>query len=228
MRDSSLSLPVPFAAPVWKRVLPKSLRARLFASDDCLHFVRRQAVVLESTADRAAQLILNPRRASELIGELSQLEQQAKGNEAQGTLLLKTCVITPCDSDDLRTLLSRMRWSIESLHRVSACAQLHPPELGQDPAARILGRHAKLSRHIHKIIDAAFAVSAIEAFTEEYRAHDRESRRLLREAHGLLADSALPASLRLREKEILRRLAIFRGCTNQLAVSLETLHFKNN
>ena len=228
MRDSSLSLPVPFEPPAWKRAIPKGLRARLFAGDDGLHYVRRQAIVLESAADRAAQLMLNARRATELLDEISQLEQQARSNEAEGTLILKTCVITPCDSDDLRTLLSRMRWSIESLHRVSACAQIHPPDLVKDQAAQILDRHAKLSRHIHKIVDATFAVRAIEDFTADYRAHDSLTRRLLRESHGLIAQSDLSLALRFREKEILRRLTIFRGCVQQLAVSLETLHFKNN
>ncbi|MBY0374795.1 MAG: hypothetical protein K2Q23_12425, partial [Bryobacteraceae bacterium] len=76
--------------------------------------------------------------------------------------------------------------------------------------------------------DATFAVRAIENFTADYRAHDSLTRRLLRESHGLIAQSDLSLALRFREKEILRRLTIFRGCVQQLAVSLETLHFKNN
>ena len=228
MRDNALSLPVPFEAPAWKRLIPRRLRARLFSGDDCLHYVRQQAIALESTAGRASQLLLNPKRSAELLHEIAQLEQQAVANESQGTLLLKTCVITPCDSDDLRTLLSRMRWSIESLHRVSACAELHPPEIIRDPSAQILEGHAKLSRQIHTIVDATFAVRAIEDFTAAYRAHDSATRRLLRDSHGLLTQTEVTSQVCLREKEILRRLSIFRGCAQQLAVSIETLHFKNN
>lgn len=209
-------------------MIPRVLRARLFAGDDCLHYVRCQAATFETSANLAAQLILNPRRGGDLGVALGGLERAAKVYESEGTRLLKSCVITACDSDDLRTLLSRLRWCIESLNRVSGCAELHPPESVKDAAARILDGYAAGARQIVRAVDQTFAVPTVESFSEEFRRRDALHRRLLRESHGLLAQADLSHPLRMREKELLRRLAIFRGCANHLAESIETLHFKNH